>query len=175
MSLADLEPVERARQEAAMPPIWLSGVHSPARIDWYTRLVIDSGLVRGGVLVIPELVAAMILESSLDNLIVGNNAKNGRPAGHPAFGSLGVSWVQLDTLYHVGTLAELHDYRSDPLVPLGYVTDPENGLCSQGGYATHFRREFWNAWRTDRLDPVDGWNPLRAAHEAWGRVTGGGA
>ena len=153
--------------ERALPPIWDDGAHSPERIDWYTRLVVDFGAIKGGRAVIPEFIAAMILESSLDNLIIGNNARNGS-TGANAY-SLGISWVQLDTNYHVKDLNFLHTLRSDPLWALGYVADPANGLCSQGGRWTHFKKQAWHAWEPTKIDPVDGWSPLQAALDAYDR------
>jgi hypothetical protein len=157
--------VSRFAEERALPPIFGPDGYSPARIEWYTRLVIASEVVRGGVDVIPELIAAMIGESNLDNLAIGNNAAHGSDNVW-----LGVSWMQLDTGYHVADLETLHAFREDPLRPLVYVAGNAD-LCDQGGTSTHFNRQRWHAWDPETIDPDEGWNPLRAAHDAYERVS----
>lgn len=155
----------RFDEERALPPIWRDGVKNEERIDWYTRLTIESEVIRGGIDVIPEFIAAMICESSLDNLLVGNNAKNGSDNVW-----LGISWCQLDTGWHVADLDTLHQFRGDPLAPLIYVANNDD-LCDQGGIHTHFNEQRWHAWEPEIIDPAQGWNPLKAAHEAWDRVS----
>jgi len=153
----------RFEEERALPQIWDEGFH-PERIDWYTNLVVEAELIRGGVDVIPEFIAAMIMESGLDNLKIGNNAKHGN--NNPW---LGISWCQLDTGYHVADLEQLHTFRSDPILPLIYVaTNPD--LCDQGGTQTHFNEQRWHAWEPKTIDPQEEWNPLQAAHESWERT-----
>lgn len=166
----------RFDEERALPPIFTTAEQResgewpepfyPDRIDWYTRLVVDSGVILGGRDVIPEFIAAMICESSLDNLNLGNNAKNG--SDNP---TIGVSWVQLDTGYHVGNLDLMHAYREDPLQPLLYVARTPD-LCRHGRLRSHFTRRRWHAWTQEKIDPTDGWSPLAAALEAWDRVVG---
>lgn len=151
--------------ERALPPIFAGGVKDTARFDFYTKLVVDSGLVKGGRDVVSELIAAMCAESSLDNLIVGNNAKHGSNNQ-----SLGIGWMQLDTGWHVDSLDHLHFLRSDPLASLVYVCDPANGLVKQGGVRTHFNKQRWHAWEPETIDPVVGWSPLREAEAAYDRV-----
>lgn len=155
-------------EEAALPPIWYDGVKNTARFDWYTKLLVDWNLVRGGKAVVSEFVAAMALESSLDNLILGNNAKLGSDNV-----GVGVGWCQLDTGWHVqpASVEQFHLIRSDPFVSALYVCDPANGLCVQGGLRTHFKKERWHAWKPERLDPVEGWSVLKEAEAAYDRVT----
>ena len=159
--LIELTPAERHAQEIALPAIFDGGFHSD-RIVWYTRLVVESGLVRGGASVIPELIAAMISESSLDNTIFGDANPD------PQFG---VGWMQMDTGYHVHSLENLLAIRSDPLHSLVYATDPANGLCKQGGRATWFNKQAWHAWEPAIIDPPSGWSPLGAAIDAYNEVT----
>jgi hypothetical protein len=154
-------------EERALPPIWRDGVKSTARFDWYTKLLVDWSLVRGGKPVVAEFIAAMALESSLDNLILGNNARNGSDNA-----GVGVGWCQLDTQWHVADLDKLHWLRSDPFASALYVTDPANGLCVQGGIRTHFNKTRWHAWDAARIDPVEGWSPLKEAEAAYDRVVG---
>jgi hypothetical protein len=159
--------VSRFDDERALPPIWEDGRFSSERIEWYTRLVVQSELIKGAEYVIPEFIAAMICESSLDNLTVGNNAKHG--SGNEW---LGISWLQLDTGYHVASLEALHTFRVDPMNPLVYVAT-QRDLCRHGKLSTHFNRLRWKAWTQEKIDPAEGWNPLEAAIKAW-VATGGG-
>lgn len=157
-----------ALEERALAPIWNNGVKSVERFDWYTRLIVDSGKVLGGRDTISEFVAAMARESSLDNLIVGNNAKNGSDNA-----GLGIGWCQLDTQWHVGGgLDGLHWLRSDPFISLAYVTDPANGLCKHGKLRTYFNKQRWHAWEPEIIDPKDGWSALAEAEAAYDRVVG---
>jgi hypothetical protein len=149
-------------EERSLPRLWTAGSYNPARFNWYTKLVINSGLVRGGRSVIPEFIAAMCAESSLDNLIIGNNAKNGSNNT-----SLGIGWCQLDTAWHVKSLEEMHAFRDSALLVLKYVCNPANELCSQGGAWTHFNRKFWYAWTPSKIDPLEGWSPLKEAGKAY--------
>ena len=151
--------------EQNLPPLWKDGFYNPARFDFYTKLVLNSGLVRGGREVVAEFIAAMCMESSLDNLIVGNNAKNGSSNA-----SLGIGWCQLDTAYHIASLDWMHLIRLDPEISLIYVCDESNGLCSQGGIRTHFNRQFWHAWKPSKIDPTTGWSPLAEAEKAYDRA-----
>jgi len=160
--IIELTPQERHDQEAALPPIFKGSVYSPARIEWYTRFVVESGLVRGGAAVIPELIAAMIAESALNNRALGD----ANPDIH-----FGVGWMQLDTGFHVPSLEALLAIRLDPLYTLTYVTTPSNGLITLGAAATHFKKSRWNAWKPEIIDPVSGWSPLQAALTAWEVVT----
>ena len=152
-------------EEQRLPPVWANGVFSAARFDWYSALVVDSGLIFGGRDTVSEFVAAMCGESSLDNLAVGNNAKNG--STNP---SLGIGWCQLDTAWHVKDLAHLHQLRSDPLESLQYVADPANGLVSHGGLRTYFNKQLWHAWEAENIDPTTGWSMLAQAEAAWERL-----
>lgn len=151
-------------EEMALPPLWKDGFN-PARFDWYTRLVVSSGLVLGGKDTVSEFIAAMCGESSLDNLIVGNNAKHGSPNT-----SLGISWCQLDTAYHVRDLAQMHLLRSEPIEALRYVCNPANGLVTQGGRRTYFNKQMWHAWEPVTIDPTTGWSMLTQAEAAYDRV-----
>lgn len=161
MSLLDLTPEQRAAEDAAMPGIFADGFH-PDRIDWYTRLVIEDGRVRGGVEVIPELIAAMIMESGLKNREFGDSDKT-----NPNFG---VGWMQHDTGYTIPDIATLVALRADPLNPLGHtLANPD--LARQGGRRTWFNKQRWHAWEREIIDPTSGWSPLDAAHDAWDRVT----
>lgn len=159
--LIELSPQHRHDAEAALPPIWSGSTLNPARIDWYTRLVIESGLVKGGASVIPELIAAMIGESALNNRAFGDS--------NPDI-YFGVGWMQLDSRYHVRTLDNLHLIRLDPLHSLTYACDPVNGLAKHGGRATWFATNLWNGWSQPIIDPTTGWSPLGAALDAWARV-----
>ena len=154
-----LPPIFTTETERAENPTWK--LYNTERISWYTSLVVDSGLVRGGWRVIPEFVAAMIMESGLDNLTVGNNAKNG--ADNPW---VGVGWCQLDTGYHVTDLEALHTLRADPHESLRYVTSTPD-LCKHGKLQTYFNKQRWHAWEPEVIDPDDGWSPLQAAFNVW--------
>ena len=151
--------------EALLPPVWSGGVKDTSRFDFYTRLVVESGLILGGKDTVSEIIAAMCGESSLDNLLVGNNARNGSNNT-----SLGISWMQLDTAWHVKDLTFMHALRSDPIVALRYVADPANGLCSHGGLRTYFNKQLWHAWEAENIDPVEGWSMLAEAEAAYDRL-----
>lgn len=167
--IVELTPFERAQADASMPKIFDAGFH-PERIDWYTRLTVESELIYGGVLVIPEFIAAMICEASLRNRAFGDS-----DTASPHFG---VGWCQFDTEYHVPSLSALIAIRTDPLYSLKYIANPVNGLTSRGGHATHFNKQAWHAWEDKTIDPLldetgqpTGWSALGAAHAAWDRVT----
>lgn len=162
--LIDLTPAERFAQEGALPPIFGDDGYSPARIVWYTRLTVDSGAVLGGATRIPEFIAGMIGEAGLNNRTIGDS--NPDPP-------VGVGWCQLDTGHHVPSIDAFHWIRSDPLFSLIYVTDPSNGLCRQGGFATDFNKQRWHAWEDSTINPETGWNPLSAAVDAYEEVTNG--
>jgi hypothetical protein len=159
--IVELTPEQRRLQEVALPLIFGGGFH-PERIDWYTRLTVESGLVKGGATRIPEFIAAMISESSLNNRALGDS----NPDIH-----FGVGWMQFDTQYHARSLDTIMAVRSDPLWSLQYATDPVNGLCRHGTFATDFKKNLWNAWRDETINPSTGWSPLGAAFDAWERVT----
>jgi hypothetical protein len=159
--LVELTAAERHAQEVALPAIFASGFN-PARIDWYTRLCVESERIRGGVEVIPEFVAAMIGESSLNNRALGD----ANPDPH-----FGVGWCQLDTGYHATTHERIIAIRSDPLWSLTYITDPANKMVRHEARRTWFATQLWHAWEPARIDPVTGWSPLAAAYDAWERVT----
>ena len=159
--LVELTPAERAAQDAAMPAIFDDGFH-PDRIDWYTRLTLESEIVRGGVRVIPEFIAAMVSESGLRNRRFGDS-----DVSSPHFG---VGWMQYDTEYYAAPLEELIAIRADPLYSLQYLTQHPD-LFRQGGRQSWFNKQRWHAWERDIIDPNDGWSPLQAALDAWERVT----
>lgn len=153
--------VELAKTERALPAIWTDSGYNDNRPRFYLDLVNRSGLVKGGADVICEFVAAMLLESGLDNLAIGNNAQNG--SDNP---QLGIGWCQLDTGYHVANLDALHLFRSTPEAPFFYVVGNDD-LCYHGAFRTHFNKQRWHAWEKKRIDPKTGWNPLEAMHTAW--------
>ena len=159
--LVELTPAERAALDAAMPAIWDDGFH-PDRIDWYTRLCIESEIIRGGVRVIPEFVAAMIAESALENRRFGDSNKTS-----PHFG---VGWMQYDTGYYANPLDTLIQIRADPLFSLTYLAGLPD-LFRQGGQQSWFNKQRWHAWERHTIDPDSGWSPLAAALDAWERVT----
>lgn len=162
-----MELSERGKTEQAMSPLWaLSGAFIPERVDFYTRLVVESTIGRNKA-VVTEFIAAMMLESGLDNLIVGNNAVNG---SNNAF--LGIGWCQLDTGYHVADLDQMHTLRSDPLQSLLYILRTPD-LCYVGKYNTYFNKKRWHAWDAQRIDPQQGWSPLEATMESYDRIYGG--
>jgi hypothetical protein len=157
--------------ERDLPPMWSSADgYDPARAEWYTRQVLDSHLVHGDELVVPELIMAMICESRLDNLIIGNNAKNG--SSNPY---LGVSWMQLDTGYHVASIEMMHALRADPMVALRYVVQTPD-LCTLDEHGmTAFNKGRWYGWDEDKFDDLKYLvviTPRQAAMDAWEKVWG---
>lgn len=169
--LIELTATERYDQERALPAIFANGFH-PERIDWYTRLTIESEAIRGGAAVIPEFIAAMILEANLNNRAFGDSN-----AASPHFG---VTWLQLDTGSHAPqNTATLVEFRGDPLLPLLYAANTPD-LTTHHPNITDFNKRRWNAWynpttnrvRWDRLDPQTGWSPYKAATDAYQRITG---
>lgn len=162
MSLLDLTPEARAAVDAGMPPIFDKGFH-PERIDWYTQLCIDAG-VRGGVVIIPELIAAMIAESGLQNRRFGDADKTS-----PHFG---VGWMQFDTEYAARNYDVMIGTRADPLFPLQWVLSNVN-LCRRTEDFDVFNKQRWNAWEPHIIMPTTGWSPMLAALDAWYRVTAG--
>lgn len=174
---------DRAREEFYLPPIFprpdqrdpATGERWPEayyteRIEWYTRLTIGSGIVRGGCGIIPEFIAAMIWESGLDNIEPGNNARTGTPFDSPNWSSLGTGWLQLDTNHNVRDLTHMHELRADPLAGLLYAADPANGLCEQRPGITLFRKQLWHAWEWDTIAPEEGWSAYTAAQDAYRKV-----
>ena len=178
-SIAALTPEQRHAAEIALPPIFTTaeqraaGVWTKAfyddRIDWYTQLTIESEDVRGGAAVIPEFIAGMIGEAGLNNRALGDS--------NAASTHFGVGWMQMDTEHHVHTLEHLLFLRLDPLYALEYATDPANGLCTQGGFATHFIKARWHAWTRDKIDPPlddqgqpTGWSALGAAVKSYEKL-----
>lgn len=159
--LVELTPAQRHAQEVALPKIFDNGFNYE-RINWYTTLVIEHGGVRGGASVIPEFIAAMIQEAGLNNRALGDQ----NPDIH-----FGVGWMQFDTQYYATTHGQIMAIRQDPLFSLGYALSTPD-LCYQGGVATHFNKQRWNAWEPASIDPVTGWSPLKAALNAWDKVTG---
>jgi len=163
--MANVVLTDRGMEERALPPIWKDGNYSKDRIEWYARLILEDGRVLGGESVIAEFLAAMILESNLDNLIIGNNAKNGSNNAQ-----LGIGWCQLDTGWHVADLDVMHDLRADPLLSLQYVLTNAD-LSHTTPNMTWFNKRRWNAWwdktadrpRWERLDPTGSWSPYLAA------------
>ena len=162
-----------AAEELALPRVWESDPPTidTARFDWYTRRIVESDLVKGGVLVIPELVAAMFAESGLVNFDTSANALSGTAPTSPGFVSLGVGWMRLDTAWHVDSIGFLHELHADPMTALLYCVETPD-LTWHGGHATHFNKSRWHAWKRERIDPPAGFNPLRAAHDAWDRRDG---
>ena len=154
-----------AHEERALPPLWESGFN-PERVDWYTSLVIDHPVNWGGREVVAEFIAAMMLESGLDNLTLGNNAKNG--SDNP---TIGISWCQLDTGYHAQPLELVHALRADPTEALDYITTTPD-LSYIGTERVWLTTTRWHAWKAERIDPTDGsWSPLAATLAAYDRVT----
>lgn len=170
-SITALTPQQRHDAEAALPPIFPTAAQRSSgqfpnayyddRIDWYTQLCLQSALVRGGAAVIPEFIAAMIGESALNNRAFGDV----NPDVH-----FGVGWMQFDTAFHVFTLENLLALRLDPLASLRYAVDPANGLCTQGGFATHFIEGRWHAWEKTFMDPPTGWSALGAAVKSYEKL-----
>ena len=158
--IVELTPAERRAQEQALPRIFDGGLHVE-RIDWYTRLTIESGLILGGVLVIPEFIAAMIGEASLNNRTFGD-------ANPDEF--FGVGWMQFDTGYHASTMERVHAIRRDPLHSLQYAASTPD-LTRHSRFATSFNKQRWHAWEDEIINPDEGWNPLQAAFDAWERVS----
>lgn len=154
----------RAHEERDLPKIW-DGGFNPDRLDWYTRLVLDHGGIRGGRDVVAEFIAAMMLESGLDNLTVGNNARNGSDNPY-----LGIGWCQLDTGYHATSVVDVHAIRFDPQWSLDYIATNDD-LCYQGPSRTWLNKQRWHAWEPERLDPPEGeWSPIEATLAAYDRV-----
>lgn len=158
--LVELTPEERRTQEIALPQIFDDGFH-PERIDWYTRLTVESDLILGGVLIIPEFIAAMVCESSLNNNALGDS--------NPDV-PFGVGWMQFDTEYHAQTMTQVNAIRSDPLFSLQYAAGKPD-LTRHSSFATSFRKQRWHAWEDKIVNPSQGWNPLKAAYDSWMRVT----
>lgn len=158
--IIELTPAERYAQETLLPQIFENGFH-PERIDWYTRLVVESRLIKGDV--IPEFIAAMIMESGLDN----RRFHDANPDPH-----FGLYWVALDSTGHMPLArADIIRFRADPLVPLQYVAATPD-LAKHGGEQTWFNKARWNAWKQEIIDPVSTtvWSPLKAARAAYARV-----
>jgi len=154
-----------AHEERALPAIWVDGLNTE-RIDWYTELVIDHPLHWGGREVVAEFIAAMLLESGLDNLTLGNNANNVGDTPH-----IGIGWCQLDTGYHATPLEYVHTLRADPTVSLDYIAATPD-LAYIGTERIWLNSSRWHAWEPKRIDPTDGsWSPLKAALESYDRVS----
>lgn len=149
--------------ERDLPPLWdpLTGAFNDERVRWYTELTVSSGLFRGGRAVIPEFIAAMMWESQLDNLVVGNNAKNGADNVY-----LGIGWCQLDTGYHCKTMGTLHELRRDPGYAIEMIAETPD-LCKHGKKRSYFNKQRWHAWEAETIDPEEGWNALEVALKVW--------
>lgn len=167
--------MERFEIERALPSIWPTEEEREAhpeweayntdRIEWYTELVISSGLIKGGRSIIPEFIAAMIGESQLKNLALGNNALNG--SNNPY---IGIGWCQLDTGYHATSLEFVHMLRNDPLHSIVYIASTPD-LCTHGELQSYFNKQRWHAWEPEVIDPgPEQWSPLKAAYAAWDKV-----
>lgn len=153
-----------AREERALPKMWpASGGFDPTRIDWYIGIT-GNLLPYNRKETVAEFVAAMMLESGLDNLTIGNNARNG--SDNPW---LGIGWCQLDTGYHATSLEFVHELRQNPLASINYILETPD-LCYVGYSNVWFNKQRWHAWDADRLDPQTGFNPYQKCLEAWDRV-----
>ena len=154
-----------ALEERNLPPIWDEGFN-PERLDFYTSLVVNDSKNWGGRDVIAEFVAAMMLESGLDNLTLGNNAKNGSDNPY-----IGIGWCQLDTGYHAQPLDFVHELRADPTAALDYIARTPD-LAYIGTERIWLNESRWHAWKPERIDPTDGtWSPLAATLASYDRVT----
>lgn len=148
-------------EERDLPGLWDGGVYNDARPVWYAGLCKMVPAMARNPETTQEFLAAMLLESGLDNLIVGNNAKNG--ASNPY---LGIGWCQLDTGYHAVTVEAIHSIRNDPLFSLSYILNNED-LSFVGKHGLYFNKKRWHAWKPEKIDPLTGWSPLEAVREAW--------
>ena len=155
-----------AHEERALPPLWDDNGFNTERVEWYTALVVNHSHHWGGRDVIAEFIAVMMLEAGLDNLNLGNNAKNGSDNPY-----IGIGWCQLDTGYHASTVQMIHDLRNDPTIALDYIVATSD-LAYVGTERVWLNESRWHAWNAERIDPTDGsWSPLATCLDAYDKVT----
>lgn len=152
-----------ATEERELPLLWSDAGFGTERLDWYTSLA-GKILPFNNRATVAEFIAAMMLESGLDNLTIGNNAKHG--SNNPW---LGIGWCQLDTGYHATTLEFVHALRDDPSESLRYIVGNAD-LCYQGASNIWFNKQRWHAWEPEKVDPAAGFNPFEKCLESWDRV-----
>lgn len=139
-----------------------------ARFDEYVQLVVQHGAVRGRHSV-ATLVAIGAAESGLDNLAVGNNARNGS-SDSPAFYDLGLGWLQHDTYWLEqdrivnGVEYDWRRIRSDPAYSLDLLVARPGMIVYQGQDCTYVR---WQSWMVypKKSDPF-----MRQAVAAYDRL-----
>ncbi len=154
-----------------------------ADFDFYTRLLIDDGRIRGRD-AITQLVAIGAAESGLDNLAVGDNAKNNTPRGTfipnlvdphtngpiDVHFSLGLGWLQHDSgwmradalVNGVGFTIEA--IRQDPAYSIDLLVRRPGFVLLQGLERTYINFKAWATW-PEKSDPF-----LPMAEDAYDRV-----
>lgn len=119
----------------------------------FVRLLLSDGRIRGRDAIV-ELVAIGAAESGLDNLAVGNNAKNGTPPASAAYYDLGIGWLQVDTYWlqrnidagHWPADKDWRTFRADAYQSIDYLVTVPGFVLYQGQDDTYIKYENWNVW-----------------------------
>ena len=144
---------------------------TPELFDTYTQLVIDHGQIRGRE-TITQLIAIGAAESGLDNLAIGNNAKNGTDPTHPAYYYCGWGWLQFDEYWMAqnktlnGVDYNVIELRKDPLYSLNLIMRTPGYVLFQGVDSTYIKWTLWSAYPRK----TDGF--MGSARDSYDRVTG---
>lgn len=124
---------------------------TPAIFDEYTRLCINHPLINGRNTII-TLVAIGAAESGLNNMAIGENAKNGTAPTSDFYHSLGLGWLQHDSGWLArdaevnGLKWTLEEIRREPSYSLDLLVRRPGFIKFQGVNNTYIDFSKWATW-----------------------------
>ena len=118
------------------------------QFNFYAGVVLADKRIRGRE-TIATLLAIGAAESGLDNLAIGNNAKNGTPETSPAYFYCGWGWLQHDEYWLLQdwivnkVVYDLIALRRDPAYSVDLLSRRPGLILFQGGAQTYINFTRW--------------------------------